>query len=73
SLSPAPLVAFYLDVSPDVAYARKPEEYDVEELAAHAALYRREAARLGVTPVDASRSREEVAAELARTVWSLLS
>lgn len=73
SLSPRPLAAFYLVVPPDIARARKPEEYTVDELAAHAALYRREAERLGVSMVDATRPRDEIAAELARTVWSLLT
>ena len=72
TLSPEPLLAFYLDVPPDVAHNRKPEEYDVAELTAHAALYRREADRLGVATIDAARSRDEVAAEIARIVWSQL-
>jgi thymidylate kinase len=72
-LSPAPLVAFYLDVPPAEAYRRKPEEYTEAELAAHAALYRREAARLGVQTVDAARDRAELAAELGATVWRVLT
>jgi thymidylate kinase len=72
-LSPAPLAAFYLDVPPAEAYRRKPEEYSEAELAAHAALYRREAQRLGVQTVDAARDRAELAAELAATVWRILT
>lgn len=72
-LSPAPLAAFFLDVAPDVAYRRKPEEYTVEELAAHRRLYLREAERLDVIRVDAARPPAELAAELARSVWHLLS
>ena len=72
-ISPAPLAAFYLDLPPEVAYRRKPEEYTADELAAHAALYRREAARLGVEVVDADRDRDVIAAELTRTVWRLVT
>jgi thymidylate kinase len=72
-LSPPPLAAFYLEVPPDEAHRRKPEEYSVEELSAHAALYQREARRLGVEVVDAARDRADIAAELARAVWRLVS
>ena len=72
-ISPAPLAAFYLDLPPEEAYRRKPEEYTAAELAAHAALYRREAARLGVEVVDAARDRDVIAAELTRKVWRLVT
>lgn len=71
-LSPPPLAAFYLQVSPETAYRRKPEEYTVDELAAHAACYEREADRLGVRRINADRPSAELAAELAATVWAFL-
>ena len=72
-LSPRPLAAFYLQLPPEEAYRRKPEEYTVEELAAHARLYEQQARRLGVQVVDATVERDVLAAQLSRTVWHLLT
>lgn len=71
-LSPVPLAAFYLQVPPEVAYRRKPEEYSASELAVHAARYEQEADRLGVPRIDADRAPAELAAELAANVWRRL-
>ena len=66
--APLPLAAFYLDLPPDVAYARKPEEHPVSALEEHRALYLEHAASLGVTVVPADRPAEQVAAEVAAEV-----
>jgi thymidylate kinase len=72
-LSPSPIAAFLLELPAEEAYRRKPEEYSAAELAAHAVLYEQEADRLGVVRISASRPRAQIAAEIGRTVWRLLT
>jgi thymidylate kinase len=69
ALSPSAVAAFWLDVAAERAYARKPEHWDVEQLAAQRELYTQEHARLGVQRLDGERSREDLAAEIAAEVW----
>ena len=68
-LSPEPVAAFLLDVPAEAAYARKPERYDVAQLARQARLYREAQERLGATRLDGTRPVDELAAEIARAVW----
>jgi thymidylate kinase len=70
ALSPRPPRAYFLDVSPETAYARKGEG-GVEWLAAHRRLYLEEHEALGVRRLDGERPREEICAEIARDVWGL--
>jgi thymidylate kinase len=72
ALSPTPIAAYFLDLPPDVAHARK-QDWDLDFLEAQAALYRAEADRLGIRRLDATRPREELAAEIAREVWGRLA
>ena len=71
-LSPRPVRAYLIDVPAEVAYARRAEQYSLEELARQAELYRAEAERLGVRRLDGSRPREELCEEIARDVWLCL-
>ncbi len=71
-LSPRPLRAFFLDVPPEVALTRKPDDWTIPELARQAELYREDAARLGVRRLDGTRPPEELCAEIAREVWLAL-
>jgi thymidylate kinase len=68
-LCPTPVAAFWLDVDPEEAFRRKPEEYTAEELAAHRHGYESAHEQLGVVRVDAGRPAEVIAAEVARHVW----
>jgi len=68
-LCPRPIAAFWLDLDPREAFRRKPEEYSVEELAAHRRRYEVAHERIGVVRVDAGRPPEVIAAEMARHVW----
>jgi thymidylate kinase len=70
-LSPRPLRAYLLDVSPATAYGRN-QEYTPEQNELRARLYRQERARMGVASLDGERSREELCAELAEAVWEAL-
>ena len=70
--SPAPLRAFFLDVPPETAYARKAEQYDLAALTLQARLYREEFADLGVKRLDGERPREELCSEIAEDVWRAL-
>ena len=71
-LSPRPLCAFLLDVSPDTALARKQDRWALEQLRRQADLYRAEHGRLGVKLVDGERPEEEICAEIAAEVWRAL-
>ncbi len=72
AISPTPIASFLLDVPAETARGRKQDEWDLAALRRQAALYREEVARLGVTHLDGERPPEELAAEIARTVWSKL-
>jgi thymidylate kinase len=71
-LSPTPLLAYLVEVAPETARARKPEDYDLEALASQAALYRELAPELGVRVLDGERAREELCAEVALDAWRVL-
>ena len=71
-LSPRPLRAYFLDIPGESAYARKAEQYSLDDLTRQARLYRDEAERLGVRTLDGERPREELCAEIAEDVWRAL-
>ncbi len=71
ALSPRPLRAYLLDVSPLTARARN-REYTPAQIELRARLYREEHTGLGVRRLDGERAREELAEEIALEVWSAL-
>lgn len=71
-LSPTPLLAYFVDVPPETAYRRKPEQYDLGALTMQALLYRELAEQLGARVLDGERPREELCAEIAAEAWSML-
>lgn len=71
-LSPRPLRAYFLDVPPETAFARKAEQYSLEDLTRQARLYREEAEALGVRRLDGESLREELCALIAEDVWRAL-
>jgi thymidylate kinase len=71
-LSPTPLLAYLVEVAPETAHRRKPEQYDLEALARQAGLYRELAAALGVRVVEGERAREDLCAEIAAEAWRAL-
>lgn len=71
-LSPRPLRAYFVDVPPDTAWARKAEQYSLEELRAQSRLYREECPRLRVTRLDGERAPEDLCAQVAEDVWRAL-
>jgi len=70
-LSRRPESAFFLDVAPEVAYARK-QDFPVENLRERAAIYRELCPRLGIQRLDGERPREDLCAEIAAAVWERL-
>ena len=72
ALTPRATASFFLDVEPASALARKPDDFDLDELTAQARLYRIEAPRLGVVRLDGERPHEELSEEIARRVWGAL-
>ena len=70
-LSPQTDRAYLLDVSAEEATRRK-ADYELSENSRRAALYREEAAGLGVRTVDGERRREDICAELAADVLRML-
>jgi len=62
ALAPAPDVEFLLRVDPEVAYARKPEQWSVAQLTRQARLYDGLAARPGrVVTLDAEDDPDSIA------------
>ncbi len=70
-LARRPDCAFFLDLPPEVAYARK-QDFPIDNLRERAALYHELHQRLGVERLDGERPREELCADIARTVWERL-
>jgi thymidylate kinase len=71
ALSPTPRRAYFLDVSPETAFARK-GEWGIEWLAGHRDLYLEEAHSLKVRVLDGELPREEICAQIAADVWLAL-
>lgn len=71
-LSPAPLLAYLVDVEAETARRRKPEQYDLAALSRQALLYRDLARQLGVRIVDGESAREELCAEIGAEAWLAL-
>jgi thymidylate kinase len=71
-LSPRPVLAYFIDVPPETAWSRKPEQYDLAALERQARLYREACESLGARSVDGERAREELCAELAEEAWRTL-
>jgi len=69
TLSPSTAAAFYLEVRPETAVARKQDQYDVGQLERQFRLYREECARLGVPILDGERPREDLSAEILAAAW----
>jgi thymidylate kinase len=63
-LCPTPVATYWLDVDPDEAYRRKPEQYSVAQLAAHRRRYLVAHEQLGAQRIDASRPTDALLADL---------
>lgn len=70
---PPALVSFWLDVPAEVAYARKPEQFTAERLAARRTLYEAEMEPVRAIRIDGTRPREEICAVIAWETWRRLS
>lgn len=69
--APSPRVAYYLEVSPEAAQARK-QDWDLDQLRVQARLYEEECAGFGARRVNAEHPRSDVCAEIASEVWRSL-
>jgi thymidylate kinase len=72
ALAPRARLAYLLEVRPDTALARKPDEWSLDQLRRQAALYHEEGDALGVRRLEGEREPEGLAAEIAREVWLML-
>ena len=72
-LSPRPIRSYLLDVAPETARTRKPEQYTVRDLQRLRSLYLEESTRLGTRRIDAECELDETCAELAEDAWKALS
>jgi thymidylate kinase len=72
ALAPRPSLAFLLDISAEIARARKPEQFSVDELRVQAELYRRLAPGFGAERLDGELPAEQVSAAVAERVWRRL-
>jgi thymidylate kinase len=69
ALSPKPLRAYLLDVTPEVALSRKVDQHALEELEQQRDLYLEELPRLGVRRLDGTRPASDLCAEMATEIW----
>jgi thymidylate kinase len=69
--APHPRLAYYLEVSPETAHARK-QDWTLEQLRVQAELYAEESDAFSVRRLDAEAPRHEVCAEIASEVWRSL-
>lgn len=67
-ISPKPDVGFLVDVSSEVAYGRR-QEQTPQELADMAELYQDQVSRFRLHRLDGTRPADELATEIASTVW----
>jgi thymidylate kinase len=72
SLAPAPDLQFLLRVPPEVAYARKPEQWSVRQLARQARLYDDLAQARDVVVLDAEEDPERIAAAVEAQIRQVL-
>ena len=72
-LAPRPAVAVLLVVSPEVALARKQEQYDLDDLKRIHAGYLEAAKQLAVAQVDGERDPAVITAELFGLAWAALT
>ena len=72
-LSTTPLKSYFLDVSPEAAYARKAEQYEVDDLELLRRLYLEEAEAAAVEVIDGERPLNEISAQVAHDVWKALT
>jgi thymidylate kinase len=69
--APSPRVAYYLEVSPEAAHARK-QDWTLDQLRVQARLYEEESVAFGAQRVNAEHPRSDVCAEIASRVWRSL-
>ncbi len=72
ALSPKPIRSYLVDVPPEVAYQRKAEQYDLEQLRTQFRLYGEEFEALGAKRLDGTRPKEDLCSEVAEDVWRAL-
>jgi thymidylate kinase len=68
AFSPTPVRAYFLDVPPETAHARK-GDFTPAELQRHVAAYRSEAAALGIRRLDGELPAQELCRTIAADVW----
>ena len=69
--APRPRLAYYLEVSPETAHARK-QDWTLDQLRVQAELYADESSAFGVRRLDAEAPRYDLCAEIASEVWRSL-
>jgi len=71
-LAPKPVASFYLDIPAETSLARKDDRWTLADLRQQTELYREEVSRNGTVRLDGLRPRDELAAEIAESVWRAL-
>jgi thymidylate kinase len=71
-VTPEPSRAYFIDVPPQLARARKADRWTTSHLTRRAALYRELHERFGVRRVDGNRPSAEITTELVREVCEFL-
>lgn len=71
-LTPRPVAAWFLDVSADEAWRRKPHEFDPVQLVGQRSRYLTELSAIGVERLDGEQPPDLIAEQLLNEVWRRL-
>lgn len=72
ALSPKPLRSYHVEVPPEVAFQRKAEQYELDQLRTQANLYAEERDAFGAKRLDGTRPKDELTREVVEDVWRSL-
>jgi thymidylate kinase len=72
AIAPKARFAYVLEIRPETAFARKPDDWTLEQLRRQAELYEEHSERLSVPRLDGELPREELCTEIATEVWRAL-
>jgi thymidylate kinase len=72
AIAPKARLAYVLEIRPETAFARKPDDWTLDQLRRQAELYKEHSERLGVPRLDGELPRDELCTEIATEVWRAL-
>ena len=72
AIAPKARFAYMLEIRPEIAFSRKPDDWTLDQLRRQGELYKEHSERLSVPRLDGELPREELCTEIATEVWRAL-